>query len=61
MAKICIKCIKELTLKKLVEMEGVVGKCSICDDEHNITIDPACNNFISLVNALIRFYYSEWE
>ena len=60
MSKVCIHCVKDKHLKKLIETEGRNDTCSICS-ENVKSIDYENSNFFYLVKALVRFHYSEWE
>jgi len=57
---ICIKCVKDSHLKALIDLEGIQGTCSLCD-EKDISLDSESNCFFQLVKALVRYNYSEWE
>jgi hypothetical protein len=58
--RVCINCIKEPHLKKLVEEEGGIGVCTSCGSQTQ-SIDTSYNRFFQLIKALIRFHYSEWD
>jgi len=58
--RVCIDCIKEPHLKKLVEEEGESGCCTSCGSISQ-SIDTSYNRFFQLVKALIRYNYSEWD
>lgn len=60
MSHVCVNCIKEPHLKKLVEEEGNIGNCTSCGIQAQ-TIDTSHNRFFQLIKALIRFHYSEWD
>ena len=60
MSRVCVNCIKEAHLKKLVEEEGDIGNCTSCGTQAQ-SIDTRYNRFFQLIKALIRFHYSEWD
>ncbi|BCG64633.1 MAG: hypothetical protein methR_P2422 [Methyloprofundus sp.] len=60
MPRICITCVKEPHLKKLVLSDGDNGECSLCHS-YSQSIDSECNEFFQLTKALVRLHYSEWD
>lgn len=60
MAKVCIDCVKEPQLKKLIELYGSINECSLCRCVQ-LSLDTDDNIFFQLTKALIRFNYSEWD
>lgn len=60
MSRVCVDCIREPHLKKLVEEEGENGNCTSCGSVTQ-SIDTSYNRFFQLIKALIRFHYSEWD
>lgn len=57
---ICIECVKDIRLKKLIEKTNNVGICTCCESE-NYIINVDSNEFIQMTKALIRYHYSEWN
>lgn len=60
MPKICIKCVKEAHLKRLIDTDGIKDVCSLCG-KITISIDSENERFIQLAKALVRYHYSEWD
>ncbi|PSU56084.1 RES family NAD+ phosphorylase [Photobacterium phosphoreum] len=61
MSLICIKCVKDKHLKKLIENKGSLSRCTICSEDNIKTIDYENDDFFQLVKAVLRYNYSEWE
>jgi len=60
MPRICVTCVKEPHLKKLVLSDGDDGECSLCHSRSQ-SIDSESNRFFQLTKALVRLHYSEWD
>lgn len=61
MPNICLNCVEETSLKRLIEEYGIDdSECEICRISSK-TIDAGNNSFQQLFKALIRFHYNEWE
>jgi len=60
---ICTMCAKHPSLKRFVENHGAVGyECGICHRSDLIASAPAAYEALSsLVRALVRFHYDEWN
>jgi RES domain-containing protein len=57
---ICVECVKDIRLKKLIQRNSKKGLCNCCDN-YNYVIDVDSNEFIQMTKALIRYHYSEWD
>ncbi len=60
MSNVCIACVKEKSLKDLVFKTGSRTTCTLCG-ENNLSLHYEDRNLFSLVKAIVRFNYSEWE
>lgn len=60
MTIVCIECVKDMHLKKLIESRGSNHTCAICGENHK-HIDSEDDDFFQLVKTLVRFNYSEWD
>lgn len=60
MSQICIKCVKDKNLKKLITRSGSLVSCELCGETH-LSMDSLNNDFFALVKATVRFNYSEWD
>ena len=61
MPLICIDCVKDWSLKKLISSSGIDGtECDVCHGPSK-AIDADSNAFRQLFKALIRYHYNEWE
>jgi hypothetical protein len=58
--KICIECAKDENLKKLIEKNGVIGRCGLCGENH-VSLDYGDRDLFSLIKAVLRFNFSEWD
>ncbi|WP_324743010.1 RES family NAD+ phosphorylase [Pseudomonas veronii] len=60
MPNICIRCVKDSSLKQLINDEGSLGECSLCSS-NELVLDAESRRFFQLTKALVRFHYSEWD
>ena len=61
MSFICIDCVKDLSLKKVISRKGIDNNiCDVCHETRRGT-DANNNLFQQLFKALIRFHYHEYE
>jgi len=60
MPQICLRCVKDESLKTLVTKIGILKNCTLCG-EKVISVDYENRNLFLLVKAILRFHYSEWE
>ena len=60
---VCVDCAKDPSLKRFVLMRGRIGpRCCLCQRTNLIASTPETYEALaSLVCALIRFYYNEWD
>lgn len=57
---ICIGCVKDIRLKKLIEKLNSIEVCTCCGNK-SYTINVDSNEFIQMTKALLRYHYSEWD
>lgn len=60
MSQVCVECVKDKNIKKLIIKNGSKNTCTLCEEEH-LSIDFEDRDFFSLVKAVLRFNFSEWE
>jgi len=60
MSHICVDCVKDKNIKELITISKLINTCSLCNQEQ-LSIDYENSDFFSLVKAIVRFNYSEWE
>lgn len=60
MSQVCVECVKDKNIKKLIIKNGSKNTCTLCEEEH-LSIDFEDSDFFSLVKAVLRFNFSEWE
>jgi hypothetical protein len=60
---ICLPCTKHASLKRFVKKYGAVGhECGICHRRDQVASAPSEYRALSsLVRALVRFHYDEWD
>jgi hypothetical protein len=59
-SQVCVECVKDKNIKKLIIKNGSKNTCTLCEEEH-LSIDFEDSDFFSLVKAVLRFNFSEWE
>ena len=60
MPQICLKCVKDESLKYLIKEIGILNSCTLCG-EKLISLDYNNRHLFLLIKAILRFNYSEWE
>ena len=62
MSKLCTTCIKNETLRRVIESEGTsTPTCPVCGAENVAAIECTNPEFKSKFRALIRYHFSEWH
>jgi hypothetical protein len=59
-SQVCVECVKDKNIKQLIIKKSSKNTCTLCGEEH-LSIDFEDSDFISLVKAVLRFNFSEWE
>jgi hypothetical protein len=59
-SQVCVECVKDKNIKQLIIKNGSKNICTLCEEEH-LSIDFEDSDFFSLVKAVLRFNFSEWE
>lgn len=61
MSNICLDCVSDIHIKKLINANNTVGECTYCLAQNVNAMSVASNEFLTMVAALIRWNFHEGD